>query len=98
MPQVPESSEAPSVAAVVADRLAFFEALRESHLSDVFLLTEEQAAALLGYRPKTMADRRLKGLRPDWVRLGSRTVRYRVSDLAEFVRAGVTVGTAGEVK
>lgn len=50
------------------------------------LLTKQVVAALLGLAPNTVGDKRWQaqvGLRP--IRLGTRTLRYRRSDLAQLM-------------
>jgi predicted DNA-binding transcriptional regulator AlpA len=65
------------------------------------LLNQRQAAARLGLgSPRTLESWRLRGFGPAFVRLSSRLVRYRVSDLDEWIAArvvgaGVTGSTTG---
>ncbi|WP_349573294.1 helix-turn-helix domain-containing protein [Azotobacter salinestris] len=59
-------------------------------------IDDKQAAAVLGVKPSTLAVWRSTGRYPlPFVKVG-RMVRYRVSDLAEFM-ARRTVGHTGEV-
>jgi predicted DNA-binding transcriptional regulator AlpA len=54
------------------------------------LLNQRQAAARLGLgSPRTLESWRLRGFGPAFVRLSSRLVRYRVSDLDEWIAARV---------
>ena len=53
------------------------------------LLRTEEAAALLGYTPRTLAVWRHRGEGPPHVRINGRTVRYRRSDLEAWI-AGLT--------
>ena len=48
------------------------------------LVNDVKAAEALGLSASWMRQQRIKGLGPKFVKLG-RTVRYRVSDLAEYV-------------
>lgn len=56
------------------------------------LLTTIQAAEYLGLSPQTLADWRHKGAGPKFVRVGTRTVRYRLSDLDAFVSSSLVGG------
>ncbi len=58
------------------------------------LLNEKEAAAILGVTPRTLTNWRWRGDGPRWVRVGSRLVRYRRSELLAFVEAGETAGKA----
>ena len=55
------------------------------------LLSEEKAAPILGIRPHTLSVWRCKKKNgepaPDlpWVRIGRRSIRYRLSDLLKFI-------------
>lgn len=54
------------------------------------LLTEKQAAPIVGFTVRTLQQRRYQGLAPDYVKLpGTRSVRYRLSDLLAYVEQGV---------
>jgi len=49
------------------------------------LLKEAAAGELLATPPKTLEDWRVKGKGPKYVKLG-RAVRYRESDIQEFIK------------
>ena len=49
------------------------------------ILTTDEAAKQLRVSPKTMAYWRQTGDGPAFMRLGSRTVRYRADDLAAYM-------------
>jgi hypothetical protein len=69
---------------------------RSFHVSDArltTLLTEQQAAALLGVTVKTLQGWRYRGGGPAFVKLG-RCVRYRAEDLQDFVTAAVRTSTS----
>ena len=51
------------------------------------LLTEVEAAARLGYAPRTLQAWRYTGAGPAFVRLSHTRVRYRVCDLDDWLRA-----------
>lgn len=53
------------------------------------LMNEKAAAALLGWSVKTLQARRFKSQPPRYLKVGGRSVRYRLSDLEEFVSASV---------
>ncbi len=50
-----------------------------------YLVSEKEAATLLGFTPRFLQSRRLRGDGPQFVRISSRAVRYRVKDLQEWV-------------
>jgi hypothetical protein len=45
------------------------------------LLTEEEAARALGFTPRFLQNRRLRGDGPAFIRVSSRAIRYRPEDL-----------------
>ncbi len=49
------------------------------------LLKQKEVEELLGLAPSTIEQWRLRGRGPRWVRLG-RAVRYRLSDLTEYMQ------------
>lgn len=51
------------------------------------LLTTEQAAKYVGVRPKQMQGWRHDKTGPRFIRLNSKTVRYRMTDLDEWVKS-----------
>lgn len=55
--------------------------------TDDRLLTRRQAAEVLGFQPQTLARWAWEGRedRPPEVRVGSRAIRYRSSDLAKWI-------------
>ena len=60
------------------------------------LLDTKQAAKALGLKPHTLNCWRTNGGRLPFVRVGSRAVRYRRSDLEAFVTAGVCHSTSDQ--
>ena len=60
------------------------------------LLTEEQAAAFLGFTPRFLQNRRYLGSGPAFVRIRARAIRYRPEDLEEWVRTQVRSSTSEE--
>jgi len=60
------------------------------------LLTNEQAAELLGVRPNTLEIWRVKGQGPAYRKIGRRSVRYAESDLLAFIEAGTRQSTSQE--
>lgn len=54
------------------------------------LLDENEAAASLSVAVQTLRNWRWKGEGPRFLKVGTRLVRYRRSDLAAFVEAGST--------
>ena len=53
------------------------------------LLTRKEAAEILGFQPQTLARWKWEGRedRPREVRVGSRAIRYRASDLLQWIVA-----------
>ena len=53
------------------------------------LLTRKEAAEILGFQPQTLARWKWEGRenRPREVRVGSRAIRYRASDLLQWIAA-----------
>jgi hypothetical protein len=58
------------------------------------LLNERRAAATLGVEPRTMQEWRCKGGGPPFIRVSSRCVRYRLSDLEQWVAERRATSTA----
>ena len=50
------------------------------------LLPENEAAEILGVVPGTLANWRARGIGPEYVRLGTRTIRYPRDKLEAFAR------------
>lgn len=59
-----------------------------------YLLTEREAAAAIGFKPRTLAIWRQRGGGPAFVKLGQRAVRYRPEDLAAWSAAHVRRSTS----
>ncbi len=62
--------------------------------SGKLLLTEEEAAQMIGLSARFMQARRARGGGPAFVRVSSRCVRYRVEDIREWAAANVRKSTA----
>ncbi len=58
------------------------------------LLTEADAAELLKFTPRFLQARRMLGNGPPFVRISSRAIRYRRSDLVAWIEARVRTSTA----
>jgi predicted DNA-binding transcriptional regulator AlpA len=54
------------------------------------LLTEKEAAALLGLRPNTLNAWRNRATGPKYLRIGRKAIRYRLLDVLAFRDCGVT--------
>ncbi|MFT5394284.1 MAG: putative DNA-binding transcriptional regulator AlpA [Gammaproteobacteria bacterium] len=59
------------------------------------LLTEHEAARYLNFTPRALQAWRGRGGGPPFVRISSRAVRYRQSDLEAFVTARLRTSTSG---
>ena len=57
------------------------------------LLTQKEVASQLGISERTLERHRITGTGPRWARLG-RLVRYRVSDLEQWVEASLRTSTS----
>lgn len=55
------------------------------------LLTTAQAAERLGMAEQTLANWRCAGVGPAYVRVGTRTIRYRSSALGQYIAGLVEV-------
>lgn len=51
------------------------------------LVDEREAARILGVTPRCLQARRYRGEPPSHVKLGSRTVRYSLADLRDYIDA-----------
>lgn len=60
------------------------------------LLTEKDAAAMLRLKAKTLQARRVTGSPPKFVKLGRRTVRYRLEDLEQYIAESVRNSTSDQ--
>lgn len=49
------------------------------------LFTTKEAALYLRVSPHTLIKHRQESIGPKYVRIGSRTIRYRVSDLNNYI-------------
>ena len=49
------------------------------------LLTQKKVQEYLGVSSSTLEQWRLKGVGPCWVKVGGRLVRYRYSDLLQYI-------------
>lgn len=58
------------------------------------LLDERAAAAALGLTPRTLQSWRARGGGPRFVRVSSRCIRYRLSDLDEWAAERVRTSTS----
>jgi len=58
------------------------------------LLTEKEAAGLLGWSPRTLQQRRVAGKPPAFIKLAdSSSVRYRLEDIESFIAASARHST-----
>ena len=58
------------------------------------LMRQEQAALILGVTPRCLENWRWRGGGPRWVKISARCIRYRRSDLIQFIEARVRISTA----
>ena len=58
------------------------------------LLNQKQAANLLGASEKTLEGWRVKGGGPRFLKQGSRFIRYRMSDLSEWIEGHLVDSTS----
>jgi predicted DNA-binding transcriptional regulator AlpA len=62
------------------------------------LLTTAQAAAALGFHASYLAKARLSGAGPKYLKIGSRSVRYRRSDIDDWLSDKARVSTSARAK
>ena len=60
------------------------------------LLTEQEAARLLGWSQRTLQQRRCRGLPPTYCKIGG-SVRYLERDILAFIEAGRSPSGTGDV-
>ena len=65
-------------------------------MQDQTLLTTEQAASYLGISKAFLERDRWRRQTVPFVRIGTRSVRYRQSDLNDIINAGRVSGSRGE--
>lgn len=58
------------------------------------LLDEVDAAEFLGYTKRAMQNWRFRGGGPPFIRVSARSIRYRRSDLIEWINSKVTNNTS----
>ena len=58
------------------------------------LLTEAEAARLLNFTPRFLQARRARGDGPPWVSISARAIRYRRSDLLDWIESHVRTSVA----
>jgi hypothetical protein len=58
------------------------------------LLTEKEAADLIGFTPRFLQNRRLTGESPAYVRISARAIRYRPEDLHEWAADRLRTSTS----
>ncbi|MDP9351636.1 MAG: helix-turn-helix domain-containing protein [Chloroflexota bacterium] len=58
------------------------------------LLTEEQAAAALGFTRRFLQNRRVTGDGPPFCRISARAIRYRPEDLETWIQARMRTSTS----
>lgn len=61
------------------------------------LLTESEAAAILGWSKKTLQQRRWRGDLPPYIRLSGRCIRYVERELFEFISSCASNSSNNEV-
>lgn len=64
-------------------------------LGEDTLFAAEAVAEMLACSPRTLAEWRLSGKGPRFVRLGRNAVRYRLADVRSFVTARVVSNSGG---
>lgn len=66
------------------------------HVAPPFLLDERQAGSMLGLTARTMQSWRHSGDGPPHVKISSRCVRYRLSDLEQFAAERLRSSTSDD--
>jgi hypothetical protein len=57
------------------------------------LMRQEQAALFLGVTPRCLENWRYRGGGPQWIEISTRCIRYRRSDLIQFVKERMRTNT-----
>jgi predicted DNA-binding transcriptional regulator AlpA len=57
-------------------------------------MTEQQAAAFISYTARFLQARRAKGTGPKFVRISSRSIRYRRKDLVTWIEQRIRTSTS----
>ena len=67
--------------------------------STPMLLTEKEAAKILGFSIRTLQKWRTQGAGPCFVRVSARAIRYRRADLEQWIEGRIRTSTsdAGDV-
>ena len=65
-------------------------------MTKTVVMTEKQAADYIGYAPGTLAKWRLTGRGPKYLRISATSVRYRQSDIDEWLDERVYQSTSEE--
>lgn len=61
--------------------------------AEPLIVSTKQAARILGNSPRTLEDWRLTGIGPRFVKMG-RNVRYRMSDILDYLEQNTFSSTA----
>lgn len=64
------------------------------HPAPKYLLTEVEAAKLLGFTPRFLQERRSRGGGPPFVKVSARAVRYRPEDLEAWAADRLRTSTS----
>lgn len=65
-----------------------------THTTIPRVVTEAEAAEILGVAPRTLADWRFRGVGPRYLAYSRRSVRYRIGDLVEYIERCVRTSTS----
>ncbi len=66
----------------------------QTPISARILLSEREAAELIGFTPRFLQERRLRGGGPRFVRVSARAVRYRPADLESWAAERLRISTS----
>ena len=64
--------------------------------ADEYLVDEKRAAKMLGFTRRFLQARRIRGGGPPFIKISPRAVRYRLTDLEQWVEARVRINTSNE--
>jgi hypothetical protein len=64
------------------------------HLPEKILLTEAEAAELIGFTPRFLQERRLRGGSPPYIKISARAIRYRPEDLRAWAAERIRTSTS----
>lgn len=66
----------------------------DKFISENQLISEKEAAVFLGFTPRFLQARRIRGGGPQFVRISRRAIRYRIRDLEKWIEERMRMNTS----